>query len=192
MKTLCLRDFFVHYLKKSMCYPVSLIFLIHLLVYSPIPQSAEWKFSLGFESTTWKNSDFNASSWENKTLGSSTTVGAGSQYLRYSFTGSNSLAVVELALKYQYGIAAYINGVEIYRDNLGDGVISHDQLASGSYSTCDYHYILRQASIAPASSLVLAVEIHFTSQVTTPVFDFNCWMAMYAPSLPNSGMSIIL
>ena len=42
-------------------------------------------------------------------------------------------------MKYQYGIVAYLNGIEVYRDNMPDGQPSACTLTSDSYSSCDYH-----------------------------------------------------
>ena len=95
--------------------------------------------------------------------GSPRSVTTGVQYLRKSFAGITNMAAYELALNYRYGIAAYINGVEVYRDNLPEGTLSSSTLATGSYSTLEYHRILRPGANVASSSSLLAIEIHFTS-----------------------------
>ena len=64
-------------------------------------------------------------------------------------------------MKYQYGVVAYLNGIEVYRDNMSDGQPSIDTLASDSYSSYDYRGVIRSASDVSVSN-VLAVEVHFS------------------------------
>ena len=161
-----------------------MIFL--LIVYNPIPKDSTFKFSLGFDNPLWKDINFDSSSWTDCNLASPGSVQEGTQFFRYSFSGISNLAVFELALRYKYGIIAYINGIEIFRDNLPSGSISYQQPASGSYSTCEYHSIIRQASLASSSTCLLAIEYHFTNQVT-PVIEFNSWLSFYASSIPNTS-----
>lgn len=159
----------------------------YVIVYTPIVRDGTWRFSLAFASSTWKDYSFDDSSWTNMNLSNPGTVEGGNHFFRISFTGNSNLVALELALRYQYGIAAYINGEEIFRDNLPDGNVSFDQVATGSYSSLDYHYIIRSSSYAPSELRVLAVEYHFSSQAVSSVVGFNGWMAMYASSIPDKS-----
>lgn len=159
----------------------------YFLVYNPIQEDSTFKFSLGFDNPLWKDLSYDSSSWTDCNLASPGSVQDGTQFFRYSFSGNSNLAVFELALRYKYGIIAYINGVEIFRDNLPSGSITYQQPASGSYSTCEYHYIIRQASLASSSSCLLAIEYHFTAQAS-PVIELNSWLSFYASSLPETGL----
>ena len=68
---------------------------------------------------------------------------SGTQYFRKTFAGLANMAAYELALNYRYGIVAYINGNEIYRDNMPDGAVTSSTLASGSYTAVEFHNIIR-------------------------------------------------
>ena len=57
-------------------------------------------------------------------------------------------------MKYQYGIVAYLNGIEVYRDNMPAGQPSASTLASDSYSSCDYRGVIRSASNVSVSNVI--------------------------------------
>lgn len=98
--------------------------------------------------------------------GSPRSVSTGVEYLRKSFVGIANMAAYELALNDRYGIAAYINGVEVYRDNLlldtCHGILLHsrDSPYSATWSECGCR---------------LAIEVHFT----TTVHSGFCCVASY-------------
>ncbi|KAK8797650.1 hypothetical protein WA171_005182 [Blastocystis sp. BT1] len=89
------------------------------------------------------------------------------------------MAAVEIELKYQYGIVAYLNGVEVYRDNMSDGQPSIDTLATGSYTSSDYHGVIRSAS-GVSESNVLSVEVHFTDSNHEEIIQFNGFLSLLA------------
>ena len=80
-------------------------------------------------------------------------------------------------MKYQYGIVAYLNGIEVYRDNMPDGQPSIDTLASDSYSSCDYRGVIRSASDVSVSN-VLAVEVHFSESNHEEMIEFNGFISL--------------
>ena len=82
-------------------------------------------------------------------------------------------------LKYQYGMVAYLNGIEVYRDNMSDGQPSIDTLASDSYSSCDYRGVIRSASDVSVSN-VLAVEVHFSESNHEEMIQFNGFISLLA------------
>ena len=153
-----------------------------LSLYMPVDTTAEWKLTSGSVSGSWTDVSFADSTWTTVTLGSVTAAVSGVQYLRKSFAGITNMAAYELALNYRYGIAAYINGVEVYRDNLPEGTLSSSTLATGSYSSLEYHRILRPGANVASSSSLLAVELHFTTSEGQSTVDFDAWLATYAPS----------
>ena len=57
-------------------------------------------------------------------------------------------------LKYQYGIVAYLNRIDVYRDNMSGGQPSIDTLASDSYSSCDYRGVIRSDSDVSVSKVL--------------------------------------
>ena len=161
------------------------------VVYTPIFESSQWKFSTSVSSDSWKDSSFSDSSWNTITLGSTTQTTTTTQYFRYTFSGVNSLAAYELALKYRYGIAVYINGNQIFLDNLPTSFTSSTP-ALGSYSSLYYHNLIRNAQEVSSSQIVLAIEIHPMSFTTASSITFNAWLAVYASSFSNSSIFLIL
>ena len=91
----------------------------------------------------------------------------GSQYFRKPFNGVADMAAYEIQLKLEYGIIAYINGKEAFREHIPApefGVITPSTPSSGSFVTPAFHGVIRPASeVSAASSNVLAVELHFSS-----------------------------
>ena len=144
-------------------------------LYSPIMKNAEWKFTSTFEGG-WNQYNHADSAWTSVTLGSTTQEVVGTQYFRKTFAGVSGMAAVITQFQYGHGIVAYINGVEIFRDNMPVGEVSQGTMASGSYASSEYHGVIRPAGVAESAQSVLAVELHFT-EVTSRVIDFNAFVS---------------
>ena len=89
-------------------------------LYSPINKNDSWKYTNSV-SDNWKDVSYSDVDWSDVVTGSATQSVSGTQYFRKVFNGVEGMAAVEIELKYQYGIVAYLNGVEVYRDNMSDG-----------------------------------------------------------------------
>ena len=147
-------------------------------LYAPINKGEEWKYNVPVDDT-WTNVDYSDASWSSFTLASTTQQVTGTQYFRKSFVGLDNLAAIELALYYQYGIVAYINGEEVYRDNMPDGNVLSTTLATSDYSSYDYRGVLRSAAVASNSQSVLAVELHFPDDNSYSL-QFDAYLAFYS------------
>ena len=122
-------------------------------LYSPINKNDSWKYTNSV-SDNWKDVSYSDVDWSDVVTGSATQSVSGTQYFRKVFNGVEGMAAVEIELKYQYGIVAYLNGVEVYRDNMSDGQPSIDTLATGSYTSSDYHGVIRPASEVSISNVL--------------------------------------
>ena len=148
-------------------------------LYSPIDKNAVWKFSNNYAGD-WRNYNFADSGWTEITLGVTPTSSTGTQYFRKQFAGIPGMAAVEMQFQYRYGIIAYINGAEVYRDNMPSGEASQGTSASGSYQVVDYHGTIRSAAGAENAQSVLAVEIHFLTASLQTTVDFNAFISYLA------------
>ena len=144
-------------------------------LYSPISKNGEWKMEFNFQSG-WNQFSFDDSAWSSYTHGSTTQQSSGTLYFRKTFYGITEMAAVDIQFRYAHGILAFINGVEVFRDNLPSGAVSPTTPASGSYTTSDYHGVIRPAAVAEAGEAVLAVELHFTDASSRPV-DFDAFLS---------------
>ena len=144
-------------------------------LYSPISKNGEWKMEFNFQSG-WNQFSFDVSAWSSYTHGSTTQQSSGTLYFRKTFAGVTGMAAVDIQFRYAHGILAFINGVEVFRDNLPSGAVSPTTPASGSYTTSDYHGVIRPAAVAEAGEAVLAVELHFTDASSRPV-DFDAFLS---------------
>ena len=151
---------------------------VQFSLYTPIGYGASWKYT-DSASGNWKGASFSDNDWTTVTLGSTTQTASGTQFFRKTFTGVNGMAAIDVQLKYKFGVVAYINGVEIYRDNMPDGTISPSTPSTGSYGSYAYHGVIRSASVAQASSSVLAVELHFSNAESSTI-EFNSLLAFFA------------
>lgn len=97
------------------------------------------------------------------------------------------MAAYEMDFMYLYGIVAYINGVEVFRDNMASGAVSASSVATGSYQTLEYHAVVRPSYEAASAQSVLAVELHFLTATTASAVDFNAFVALIAPSTTDSN-----
>ena len=152
---------------------------MNLSLYAPINKNEEWKYNTNADGN-WKDVNYSDAAWTAIVLGSTSEQSVGTQYFRKSFTGLADMAAVELGLFYQYGIVAYINGVEVYRDNMPEGDVSAGTMATGGYSTYDYRGVYRSADVTTSSSNVLAVELHFTQTGASMPVQFNAYLAFGA------------
>ncbi len=132
------------------------------------------------QGTAWRAAAFNDAAWVSGVaeLGygdndETTVVGFGSNaankyvttYFRQQFQVSSLAGFAQLKLRLirDDGAVVYLNGVEIFRDNLPTGTIAYNTYASGTISGSDESTYLE--AILPKSALVagtntIAVEIH--------------------------------
>ena len=142
---------------------------------TPIGHNADWKYTAS-TSGNWKDVSFSDNDWTTVTLGSTSQTASGTQYFRKAFTGVNNMAAIDVQLQYKFGVVAYINGVEIYRDNMPTGEVTPTTPATGSYAALAYHGVIRSSSVAQAANSMLAVELHFTESTSSEI-DFNALLA---------------
>ena len=95
-----------------------------LSLYYGISESAQWKMTTGSVTGSWTEYNFEESGWTEVTLGSVSSSVSGTQYFRKQFTGLASMAAYDVRLYYKAGLVAYINGAEVYRDNMPAGDVT--------------------------------------------------------------------
>ena len=159
---------------------------INFTVNTPVPKEASWKYSSS-DANGWKSVQFDDSTWSNIPRGSTVM---GTQYFRIPFVGVPEMAAVDLRFFYSEGIIAYINGEEIYRDNMPGGEVSSTTTATGSYLTLTYHGIVRSADIVRFSSSVLAVELHVQDLTVSHTMNYDAFMALIAPNVKDTTCMI--
>ena len=71
------------------------------------------------------------------------------------------MASIDIQFYYSHGIIAYINGIQVFRDNMPDGIIDNSTLATNSYSYSSYRGIILPAFYAQFNQSVISVELHF-------------------------------
>jgi phosphodiesterase/alkaline phosphatase D-like protein len=145
-----------------------------------IPTGSNWKYldNGSNQGTTWKNSTFNDTSWAsgNAELGygdgnETTTINGGSStnryittYFRKTITGLNTSLFTgySLRVKRDDGVVIYVNGTEVYRNNMPTGALTYTSLASTPASDDGSSFIAATiaASAFVAGNNTIAVEIH--------------------------------
>ena len=155
--------------------------LLHAeLLHDSLRKAQEYRF---FDSTTtialeWTQTAFDDSNWNVAVPESVTMQPRGSQYFRKPFNGVADMAAYEIQLKFEYGIIAYINGKEVFREHMPapeSGVITPSTPSSGSFATPAFHGVIRPAlEVSVVSSNVLAVELHFSSLTAALLFLNGC------------------
>lgn len=175
-----------------------------------------YKYFVGNEEppTEWKNINFDDSDWnfvDYSIKEQSSAVGYGygtgndrelidtttSVYVRISFEiGLDTIDGLQMAIDFDDGFVAYINGVEVARANLGVGgqFISHSQLADRSreavFHRDDVEFI-RPFYYFPEDSLnkclregtnILSVQVHNDS-VNGSDLSLYCWLSTISTSL---------
>ena len=157
-------------------------------LYYGVIKGDSWKMVSGSAATGWTGYSFSDSTWDEVTLGAVTATASGTQYFRKQFVGLASMAAYDVRLYYKAGVIAYINGAEVYRDNMPAGDVTSSTAATGQYADIAYRGFIRPGSEVAAQQSILAVEIHFLSAQT--VVDFNAFLAIMAPSAANTDCFI--
>ncbi|KAM7457524.1 hypothetical protein BLSTO_01723 [Blastocystis sp. subtype 1] len=155
-----------------------------LSLYYPITKTQEWKTFASTSSiaSDWTGLSFGDSSWAAATMGSAPAMN-GTQHFRKTFTGIADMAAYEYDFNYRYGIIAYVNGKEIYRDHMAAGAVTPSSSSSGSFNAYEYHAVIRPAFEVTVGNNVLAVELHFPSAGENAV-EFDAFVAALASSTP--------
>ena len=104
-------------------------------------------------------------------------------YFCSHFTGVTTMTAYEVRFFYMGGIVAYINGIEVYRDNLPLGMILPQTAATSGYSSAEFRGTIRNAYEVSCTECVLAVEIH---PLAEEIVEFDAWLAVYESSFPDS------
>lgn len=83
----------------------------------------------------------------------------------------------------------YVNGVEVYRDNMPAGEVTSDTPATGGYPNLDYHGFIRPGLEVAAANGVMAIELHFMQAAAT--LEFNAFVALLAPTAEDTSCFIL-
>ena len=158
-----------------------------LSMFYAIKKGQEWKMHSSTDSvpSDWAASAFSDNAWSDVTLGSEIAAVSGTQYFRKHFTSVAGLAAYELELNYRYGLIAYVNGVEVFRDNMPSDSVTPSTASTGSYDSYDYRGVIRPANEVEGANAILAVELHFPA-ATENAMEFDAYMAVMASSVRNS------
>ena len=172
---------FKYYLTKTISetFPLSMHYAVK--------KTEQWKIYASSSSiaSDWTAVNFGESAFTDGTLGSVAAL-SGTQYFRKHFTGLADLAAYEAEFNYCYGIVAYVNGKEIYRDNMPTGAVEASTASSGSYEEYGYHGVIRSMFEVTTGDNVLAVELHFPSAGENAV-EFDAYVALLASTLPTTA-----
>ena len=158
-------------------------------LYYGIEKDVTWKMTSGSVTNGWTAYSFSDSTWSDVTLGSVTTTVSGTQYFRKQFVGLGFMAAYDVRLYYKAGVIAYINGAEVYRDNMPAGDASSTTAATGEYTELAYRGFIRPGSEVASQQSILVVEIHFFNPQTT--VDFNAYLAILAASTTEKGSCLM-
>ena len=148
----------------------------------PIEKGSEWKWTTTFVPGWYMNMD---ESWDASVSGSYPATDAPHYFYRI-FSGYDFMAAYELRILYRYGVVAYINGIEVYRDNLPVGPILPTTKSSTSYVYYQYRGTIRNGYEISASTNVLAIEVHTSSNTE---IEFDAWLAVYTSSDTFNGIN---
>lgn len=166
-----------------------------------IPKGAVWKYldDGSDQGTNWIALNFDDSGWSNGAAilgygeGNETTViryGTNSSnkhityYFRHKFNitsqALSSFTNLLLEVLRDDGVIVYINGIEVFRDNMPAGAVNYKTLASSSVEPTSYLQATLPASALRSGTNIVAVEIH---QAAADSSDVNFDLALSGVSL---------
>jgi hypothetical protein len=138
----------------------------------------------------WDNGNFGFGDTHGTVI---TNHGGVTYYFRKHFTVADVTAInyLRLGLVKDDGAAIYINGMEVYRTNLPNGVINYNTLApiliDGAPETA-VNFIIVPASVLNNGNNVISVEIHQQSAASS---DVNFDLSMTADMIDHSADILI-
>jgi phosphodiesterase/alkaline phosphatase D-like protein len=159
-----------------------------------ISQGSTWRYldNGSNQGTAWRTSTFSDASWRSgpAQLGygdgdEATVVNGGptsnrfiTTYFRRAFNITNAAAFTgyTLQIKRDDGVVIYVNGTEVYRNNMPSGTISHTTLASSNAGDDGANFLTAtlSASAFVTGTNVIAVEIHQRSASSSDIsFDLG-------------------
>ena len=158
---------------------------VALSLYYPIMKGETWRMLSSSSSiaSDWTAVAFADASWQE--VSSNTTTASGSQYFRKHFASIANMAAYELQLNYRYGIVAYVNGVEVFRDHMPEGAVTPATLSDGAFDAYGFYGTIRPAGEIEGADSVLAVELHFPEEGEHAV-EFDAYLALLASSTPST------
>lgn len=169
-----------------------------------------WSFFRGTTSPSapaeaWRETYFDDSAWETGAGGfgfgddDDVTVladmpgGYVSVYVRQEFAVSdvNAAAVVELAIDYDDGFVAYLNGREVARRHMPEGDVGHETLASSHEAgTAEVIFLGSAGDLLREGDNVLAVEGH-NSSLDSSDFSLNPVLRFKSNGVRNGEVPIV-
>ncbi|WP_191906974.1 InlB B-repeat-containing protein [Adhaeribacter soli] len=158
-----------------------------------LPFGSVWKYhDLGTNlGTTWSTPSFNDTNWKSGpaklgygisdaatvvSYGSSSSARYITTYFRKSITIAdiNQFGSYTGSVKRDDAVRIFINGTEVYRNNLPGGTVSYSTLASSSTDGITAHNFTINRSAFVTGTNVIAVEIHQVSQTSSDLaFDLK-------------------
>ncbi|MYF31588.1 MAG: HYR domain-containing protein [Gammaproteobacteria bacterium] len=160
-----------------------------------IARESEWRYldDGSNQGTAWRATDFDDSGWASGPArlgfggdGEVTELQSGhiTYYFRHSITVDNpdEIAGLKLAILRDDGAVVYLNGTEVYRNNMPAGTISYNTFASAGIESNQYFEHEFESSGLVAGKNVVAVEVHQSSLTSSDVgFDFSLDTTATAP-----------
>ena len=159
-----------------------------------VPAGSNWKYldNGTNQGTAWRTTTFNDALWASGNAqlgygdGDETTIVKGgpstnryiTTYFRKSISALNTTLFSNYSLKVKRddGIVIYVNGSEVYRNNMPTGTIGHTTLASSTASDDGKNFITATiaASAFVSGNNTIAVEIHQRAGTSSDIsFDFE-------------------
>lgn len=159
-----------------------------------IPTGSSWKYKDdgSNQGTAWRSSSFNDATWlsGNAELGygdggEATVVNGGPSSNRYpttyfrkifSIANTSSFTGYTMQIKRDDGVVVYVNGTEVYRNNMPTGTIAFNTWASATASDdgANFTSVSLPASAFITGSNTIAVEIHQRNATSSDIsFDLG-------------------
>ncbi|MBP7637473.1 MAG: CotH kinase family protein [Kiritimatiellae bacterium] len=156
-----------------------------------IPENTAWRYTTTVPVSTWASTSFNDSPWaaapvpvghdparDNLSCATPLPTLPQTVYFRRAFTvpaSSSSITGLLVRVRATDGFCLYLNGTEVYRQNLPAGALAHATPASSDVPTTQWTSItLPTGSLnAGLTTNILAAEVHRAASGTDLVFDLS-------------------
>lgn len=133
--------------------------------------------------------DYDDSDWELVHLGGTDLKLTGNQFFRKVFAGSSGFAAYEARFNYNDGVVAYINSVEVFRDNMPDGPITPEMNATQFHREASFKGCIRNFYELGVGGNLLAVELHYKNVDVLRNVTFNAMVSALPSNVKDAGLT---
>ena len=152
-----------------------------------LPMNETWKMTTT-PSGNWRDLHYDDSKWIDVDLSDPNMQLTGNMFFRKVFKGDNGFAAYEARISYNDGALMFLNGMEIFRDNMPEGPITPEMNATKHNLTPSFMGVIRNFLEVNNGANVLAVELHYKDVEVLRNVTFNGMISAFPSNVKDQSI----